>query len=157
MISELSGLHVGDIARVIQLAIAPVFLLTGVGTLLAVLSNRLGRAVDRSRVLESELPGLDGQALLEARDALVLLSRRTRLIYTAIALAVTCALLICLLIVVAFVDEFLPLNLARVVAGLFVLAMIVLIASLISFLREIFLAVTSARSAIRRRTGDARA
>ena len=52
--------NLGDIAHVIQLAVAPVFLLTGVGTLLAVLSNRLGRAVDRSRVLEDLLPGLAG-------------------------------------------------------------------------------------------------
>jgi len=57
---------VGDIAHVIQLAIAPVFLLTGVGTLLAVLSNRLGRAVDRGRVVEKLLPGLAGEALFRA-------------------------------------------------------------------------------------------
>jgi len=149
--------NLGDIAHVIQLAIAPVFLLTGVGTLLAVLSNRLGRAVDRSRVLEDLLPGLAGEPLALAQDDLVLLSRRTRLIYAAIVLAVTCALLICLLIAVAFIDAFLVINLAKLMGALFVLAMLALIASLVAFLREIFLAVTSARSAIRRRTGDLRA
>jgi len=142
----------GDIAHVIQLAIAPVFLLTGVGTLLAVLSNRLGRAVDRSRVLEDRVPGLAGEALALAQAELVLISRRTRLIYTAIALAVLCALLICLLIAVAFLDAFLAMNLARVMGALFVLAMFALIASLGAFLREIFLAVSSARLAMRRRT-----
>jgi len=142
----------GDIAHVIQLAIAPVFLLTGVGTLLAVLSNRLGRAVDRSRVLEDRVPGLAGEALALAQAELVLISRRTRLIYTAIALAVLCALLICLLIAVAFLDAFLAMNLARVMGALFVLAMFALIASLGAFLREIFLAVDSARLAMRRRT-----
>ena len=157
MPGSFSGMGVGDIAHVIQLAIAPVFLLTGVGTLLAVLSNRLVRAVDRSRILENQLAGLADEALAETREELVLLSRRTRLIYTAIALAVTCALLICLLIALAFVDAFLTINLARMVGLLFVLAMVALIASLISFLREIFLAVTSTRRAIRRRTGDARA
>jgi hypothetical protein len=149
--------NLGDIAHVIQLAIAPVFLLTGVGTLLAVLSNRLGRAVDRSRVLEDLLPGLAGEPRALAQDDLVLLSRRTRLIYTAIVLAVTCALLICLLIAVAFIDAFLAANLARLMGALFVLAMLALIVSLVAFLREIFLAVSSARSAIRRRTGDLRA
>ena len=149
--------NLGDITHVIQLAIAPVFLLTGVGTLLAVLSNRLGRAVDRSRVLEDLLPGLAGEPLALAQDDLVLLSRRTRLIYAAIVLAVTCALLICLLIAVAFIDAFLVINLAKLMGALFVLAMLALIASLVAFLREIFLAVTSARSAIRRRTGDLRA
>ena len=149
--------NLGDITHVIQLAIAPVFLLTGVGTLLAVLSNRLGRAVDRSRVLEDLLPGLAGEPLALAQDDLVLLSRRTRLIYAAIVLAVTCALLICLLIAVAFIDAFLVINLAKLMGALFVLAMLALIVSLVAFLREIFLAVTSARSAIRRRTGDLRA
>ena len=144
--------NLGDIAHVIQLAIAPVFLLTGVGTLLAVLSNRLGRAVDRSRVLEDQLPGLAGEAQAFAQDDLVLLSRRTRLIYAAIVLAVTCALLICLLIAVAFIDAFLAVNLARLMGALFVLAMLALIVSLVAFLREIFLAVTSARLAMRRRT-----
>jgi hypothetical protein len=149
--------NLGDITHVIQLAIAPVFLLTGVGTLLAVLSNRLGRAVDRSRVLEDLLPRLTGESLVLAQDDLILLSRRTRLIYAAIVLAVTCALLICLLIAVAFIDAFLAANLARLMGALFVLAMLALIVSLVAFLREIFLAVTSARSAIRRRTGDLRA
>jgi hypothetical protein len=140
---------VGDISHAIQLAIAPVFLLTGVGTLLAVLSNRLGRAVDRSRVVEKMLPTLDGEALAWAREELVLLSRRTQLIYTAVVLAVGCALFICLLITVAFVDAFLSVNLAHAIGALFVAAMIALIGSLSVFLREIFLAVTSARRAMR--------
>ena len=134
-----------DIAHVIQLAVAPVFLLTGVGALLAVLSGRLGRAVDRSRVVEEQLPDLDQAALAAAREELVLISRRTRLIYTAIALAVLCALLICVLIAVAFIDAFLAINLARFLATLFVLAMLALIGCLVVFLREIFLAVTSAQ------------
>jgi Protein of unknown function (DUF2721) len=144
--------NLGDIAHVIQLAIAPVFLLTGVGTLLAVLSNRLGRAVDRSRVLENLVPALAGEALAFAQAELGLISRRTRLIYAAIALAVCCALLICVLIAVAFIDAFLTMNLAKLMGALFVLAMLALIVSLLAFLREIFLAVTSARLAMRRRT-----
>lgn len=136
---------VGDIAHVIQLAIAPVFLLTGVGTILAVLSNRLGRAVDRGRVVEKQLPGLAGEALADAHEELVLLSRRTRLIYAAITLAVGCALFICLLIAVAFIDAFLAVNLAQSIGVLFVLAMLALICCLVVFLREIFLAVSHAR------------
>jgi hypothetical protein len=144
--------NIGDIAHVIQLAVAPVFLLTGVGTLLAVLSGRLGRAVDRGRVLESLVPGLAGEALALAQEELALLSRRTRLIYTAIVLAVACALFICLLIAVAFIDAFLAVNLALMISLLFVLAMLALIAGLVAFLREIFLAVTSARRAMNDRT-----
>jgi hypothetical protein len=140
---------VGDITHVIQLAVAPVFLLTGVGTLLAVLSNRLGRAVDRSRVVERLLPDLAGEALTLAHEELLLLSRRTQLIYAAIVLAVACALFVCLIITVAFIDAFLAANLTYIVGVLFILAMIALIGCLIVFLREIFLAVVSARRVMR--------
>lgn len=143
---------IGDIAHVIQLAVAPVFLLTGVGTLLAVLSGRLGRAVDRSRVLEGRLAELAGEALALARDERLLISRRIRLIYAAIVLDVACALLICILIAVAFIDAFWAANLAKLMGALFVLAMLALIASLGAFLREIFLAVSSARVAVDRGT-----
>jgi len=139
---------IGDIAHVIQLAVAPVFLLTGVGTLLAVLTNRLARTVDRSRVLEKLLPGTVGETLAQAHAELVLLARRTRLIYIAIALAVMSALFVCLLIAVAFVDAFVAANLAKAIGALFVLAMLALIGCLLVFLREIFLAVSSARRAM---------
>jgi hypothetical protein len=142
---------VGDIGHVIQLAIAPVFLLTGVGTVLSVLSNRLGRAVDRARLLEAGLAGLEGAALRRVEEDLLLLSRRTQLIYTAIVLAVTCAIFVCLLIAVAFIDSFLAANLSQALGVLFVLAMISLTGSLAVFLREIFLAVSSARRAMRGR------
>lgn len=136
---------VGDIAHVIQLAVAPVFLLTGVGTILMVLTNRLARAVDRSRVVEKLLPGQEGEVLATAHGELALLAQRTQLIYTAIALAVLCALFVCLLIAVAFIDAFVVANLARAIGALFVLAMLALIGCLVVFLREIYLAVTSAR------------
>ncbi len=77
------------------------------------------------------------------------LARRTRLIYTAITLAVACALFVCLLIAVAFIDPFIPADLARVVAALFVLAMLALIGCLTVFLREIYVAVTSAQRRMR--------
>ncbi len=139
----------GDITHVIQLAVAPVFLLTGVGTILAVLTNRLARTVDRGRVVEKLLPELVGETLGGAHAELALLARRTRLIYSAIVLAVVCALFICLLIAVAFIDAFIAANLSRVIGALFVLAMLALIGCLVVFLREIFLAVTSARKSMR--------
>ncbi len=133
----------GDIAHVIQLAIAPVFLLTAVGTLLAVLSGRLGRSVDRRRALVAAMPELDGATADKARDELAFVHQRIRIIYAAIALAVGCALLICLLIAVAFVDALITVNLSRLVAVLFVLGMLALIGSLALFLREIYLGVNT--------------
>src|SRR5262245_8617981 len=120
----------GDIAHVIQLAIAPVFLLSAVGTLLIVLTNRLGRTVDRRRVLVVRLPKLDEATTDTAHGELAYLERRVGLIYTAIVLAVSCALLICILIAVAFVDAFVRLELGRVIAVFFVLAVMALIGSL---------------------------
>ena len=139
----------GDITHVIQLAVAPVFLLTGVGTLFAVLTNRLGRAVDRSRVVEELLPESAGEALAAAHEELKLLARRTQLIYAAITLAVFCALFVCLLIAVAFVDAFIDLDLSKFIGLLFIAAMLAFILALMVFLREIFLAVSSARSQMR--------
>jgi hypothetical protein len=138
----------GDIAHVIQLAIAPVFLLTAVGTVLAVLTNRLGRAVDRRRVLVAALPNLDQAIALIAGDELEFEHRRIRLVYVAITLAVMCALLICLLISLAFIDAFVTMDLGKLIAALFVLAMLALTGSLTVFLREIFLAVNSPRAPI---------
>jgi len=133
----------GDIAHVIQLAIAPVFLLTAVGAILNVLVNRLGRSVDRRRTLVAALPQLDGTLTQSARGELTYVARRVKLIYGAILLAVLCALLICLLIGIAFMDALVASDLSQLVAVLFVLAMVALTGSLALFLREIYLGVST--------------
>jgi MFS family permease len=138
-----------DISQLIQLAIAPVFLLTAVGTLLGVLSNRLGRVVDRIRELDERLPQLDAGQRTVVQSELAVLSKRMRLVYMAMALAVFCALFVGLLIATAFVDAFVALDLWQMVGVLFIAAMLAFICSLCVFLREIFLAVTSAHSPMR--------
>jgi|SRR5689334_8702665 hypothetical protein len=138
-----------DISHVIQLAIAPVFLLTAIGTLLNVLAGRLGRAVDRRRVLSAAATGMDGQQETLARAELAFVARRVKIIYAAIALAVSSALLICLLIAMAFIDALSSLDLSRAVAILFVLAMLGLIGSLMLFLREIYLGVNTVACPLR--------
>lgn len=141
--------HISDITRVIQLAVAPVFLLTAVATLITALNNRLGRIVDRRRVLLERRSALDGTAAEEARTKLVLLSRRIRIIYFAILYAASAALLVCLVVAAAFIGALMAADLARTVAVLFVLAMFTLIACLGTFLREVFLAVTDGAHHIR--------
>jgi hypothetical protein len=138
-----------DISHLISLAIAPVFLLTAVGTLLGVLSNRLGRVVDRIRVLDELAPGLDAKARATADSELAQLSRRMRLVYTAMASAVFSALFVGLLMVAAFVDAFIAMDLWQTVGLLFIAAMLSFIGSLCVFLREIFIAVTSTHSPMR--------
>jgi hypothetical protein len=132
-----------EFSHVIQIAIAPVFLLTAVGTLLMVLTNRLGRAVDRRRTLDLRLAAErtpEERQLVVAEMAII--ARRVAWIYRAIVLAVFCALFICMLIVLAFLDAFVAGNFAKGLGVLFVLAMVALIGSLLTFLREIFLAVS---------------
>ncbi|HEY6239557.1 MAG TPA: DUF2721 domain-containing protein [Burkholderiales bacterium] len=138
--------NIVDVARLIQLAVAPVFLLTAVGTIIGVLSNRLGRAVDRSRTLEDRLRQLQPEGQKAARAELNLLSRRVRLVYGSIVLSVICALFVGLLIAVAFVDAFIAIDLSKFIGLLFIAAMVAFIFSLLVFLREIYLAVTSARN-----------
>jgi hypothetical protein len=133
--------HIADITRVIQLAVAPVFLLTAIGTLITALNNRLGRAVDRRRVVQERVhAGQEGAA--EARVELARLEQRSRLIYFAILAAVTAALLVCLVVASAFVGALVSVELSTLVAVLFILAMVALIVSLALFLREIFIAVS---------------
>jgi hypothetical protein len=134
--------HIADITRVIQLAVAPVFLLTAIGTIISALNIRLGRVVDRRRVLNERLRSVDADAAKEAKEELKLLARRSKLIYYAIFTAVTAALLVCLVVGVAFVGALFTIELARVVAVLFILSMCALIICLGVFLREIFVAVT---------------
>jgi len=133
--------HVEDITRTIQLAIAPVFLLTALGTMLSVFSTRLGRIVDRARVLGERLP----QTPDDKREALLAeiaaLGRRRHWVNIAITSATVAALLVCLLIAVAFLGAILRVDTARLLGSLFVAAMAAFITALVFFLREILAVV----------------
>ena len=139
--------HLTDITRVIQLAIAPVFLLTAIGTLIAVLNVRLGRNVDRRRVLEEDLRGTadnkqtDEQRVRQRETRL--LTRRIRLIYFAMLSAGFGALLVCLVVAGSFVGALVAVDISREIAVLFILAMFAVIGCLGMFLREVYLAVTT--------------
>jgi len=127
-------MRIDEIARVIQLSIAPVFLITGISGLLAVLSGRLGRTIDRARVLARE------EDVDRYKQELSVLSRRAKLMYRAIGLGTLSALLVCCVIVSLFLSAFVQFPVSTVVAILFVTAMLALIAALLQFLREVFLA-----------------
>ncbi len=141
--------HILDITRVIQLAVAPVFLLTAIGTLITALNNRLARAVDRRRVVTQQIDASTDHAA-ELRAELAQLQRRARLIYFAILAAVVAALFVCLVVASAFLAALFSVEIAILVAVLFILAMVALIVSLGMFLREIFLAVNFGSASARR-------
>ena len=139
--------HITDITHVIQLAIAPVFLLTAIGTLIAVLNIRLGRNIDRRRLMEEELRGSSEDKQTDEQRArqreLRLLARRVRLIYFAMLSAGLGALLVCLVVAGSFVGALVAVDISREVAVLFILAMFAVIGCLGLFLREVYLAVTT--------------
>ena len=135
-----------DIAHVIQQAVAPVFLLSGVAAMLNVLTSRLARVIDRARQIERDYHDLPmSNERHVARDRLATLARRSRLINRAITLCTICALLICLVIVTLFVSALMDVSGSRWIAGLFVIAMLALIGGLLTFLQEIFIATASVR------------
>jgi H+/Cl- antiporter ClcA len=122
-----------------------VFLLTAIGTVIASLNIRLGRAVDRRRDLESKLATMAEEEQRSARQELAVIARRIRFVYFAITAAVTSGLFVCLLIAGAFIGAFVQVRLSYTIGAMFVFAMLALIASLLLFLREIFLAVSTPR------------
>jgi Na+/melibiose symporter-like transporter len=128
------------IAHVIQLAVAPVFLLTSVGAILNVMANRLSRIIDRARVLELKLVDAKDGLRQELIMRLGNLSRRAKLISHAIAMCVVTAVLVCGTIVALFVGEFVGFNATVPAALLFIAALGVLLLSLVWLLREIFMA-----------------
>jgi hypothetical protein len=134
------NIQISDIGHVIQLAIAPVFLLTGVCTMLMVLTNRLARIIDRTRVLEDRLDIAYHDPYMDELDVLY---RRWRLINFAIALSTACGLAICIVIAMLFLGDTANLPLDRYIAGLFVVGMITLTGSFVYLLREIFVASKS--------------
>jgi hypothetical protein len=131
---------ISSVAHVIQLAVAPVFLLTGVGAILSVLVSRLGRVVDRFRALECGLVKTSDLPPPATHLEMAVLARRARMVHWAIGLCTGCALLICVVIATLFVGSVLGLELPGAIAMLFILAMLSLVAGLLCFLREIALA-----------------
>jgi hypothetical protein len=134
-----------DVAHVIQLAIAPVFLLTALGTFLGVLSTRLGRIVDRGRLLVDRATKLAPADAEPLRGELHLLSRRRHLVNLAITYGVCAAIFVCVLIATAFLGSMFEVNTSRLVATLFIAAMAAFVTALLCFLREILLAVSSVK------------
>lgn len=134
-----------DITHTIQLSVAPVFLLTALGTTLAVLTNRLTRIVDRARRVElrlrEEAPPKRDTSVRELR----MLAGRVRLVHWAITAGTTAALLVCLLIAVAFVGYLLEARVATAMAVLFIAAMAAYVVALVFFLREVFIAIATMR------------
>lgn len=137
--------EVSAVAHVIQLAVAPVFLLSGIGAMLAVMTSRLSRVIDRARLLEDRLEGASPDARRAIHGELVALSQRALLVGRAITLCTMTALLVCTVIAVLFSSAFLHFDASYPVALLFIAAMLAFFLGLLWFLREIFIATATLR------------
>jgi hypothetical protein len=141
----MSDVFLQDITHTIQLAVAPVFLLTALGTTLSVFTTRLARIVDRARRVEARLRDEEGPRRAGSLRELRMLEDRVRLIHWALTLGTSAALLVCLLIAVAFLGYLFSVRAGTAMASLFVAAMAAYVAALVCFLREIFAAIATMR------------
>jgi hypothetical protein len=140
---------VGD---VIRLAVAPVFLLSAVGVMLTVLTNRLARAVDRARAFEAREATTSDADIPELRNMLAVLARRARLLSHAITLCTVCALLVAMVVVTLFLGAYLHFDMSLPIGAMFSIAMICFVAGLLFFLREIYVATRAMRIGLRRKS-----
>jgi len=140
--------NVPDIARAIQLAVAPVFLLTGIAALLGVMANRLSRIIDRWRFFQKNWSQLDDQARQSAQIELQNLERRRSLGSVALYACTLAALLICVVIATLFVEVLFGLHIRGMVSALFICAMAALIGGLSTFLREVYLATRTMKISV---------
>lgn len=139
-------LQTENIAKLIQLALGPVFLLSGVGITLSMLTQRLSRIVDRARTLEGQRERTTEADLLKRIDKdLRAIFRRTKYINGAIALSTVSALLTTLVVTILFASEFSPMSVGVLVAVLFSAAMICLSLAFLLFLVEVRIAINTLR------------
>ncbi len=141
----LTSLHIGDVIQAIQLALAPVFLLTGIAGMLNVMAGRLARIIDRGRQL-LEAPNV---AQLQSRPGFVqeveTLERRRHLASAAITACTFSALAVCMVITAFFMEVLAQIEMRWLIALLFTGSTLALVVGLAYFLREVHLATTTIR------------
>lgn len=140
-----AGPAVSTIAHQIQLAVAPVFLLAGIGSILNVMAGRLARVVERARSLERDFASFDEEARAAATAELKILDLRMTVVNLALSACTAAALFVCVLVAMLFVADLAEFAFGRPVAWLFVLAMGLLILGLVLFLWEVRLAMRALR------------
>ncbi|HWW03284.1 MAG TPA: DUF2721 domain-containing protein [Candidatus Acidoferrum sp.] len=135
------AIPISQLIPVLQVAIGPVILISGVGLLLLTLTNRFGRAVDRSRQLDRETRQVGAADRQRLAGQVEILYRRARFIRLAIIMAAVSVLLAAVLIIVLFVAALLRLEVGFVLVLIFICCMASLTVSLVAFIREIQLSL----------------
>jgi hypothetical protein len=138
-------LSVSTVAEIVRLALAPVFLLSGIGAFVNVLASRLSRIVDRSRQVEPMLLSSRGAEHDRWINELKILDRRMSLISWATGLSVTSAMLTCLVVVLLFAANLVRTHLGTQIAWLFMASMLTIGAGFAVFLVETTIAARAVR------------
>ena len=134
---------VHDVVPILQVAIGPVILISGIGLLLLSMTNRFGRVIDRSRQLSRALGGATEADRPHIASQLQILSVRARLVRLAITLAAISVLLAAILIIVLFLTALLGLEIAGLLSALFIACMVTLIISIVVFIRDVNLSLAA--------------
>lgn len=141
-----------DLLSMIQLAITPVILITGLGSLLLTMTNRLGRIVDRTRILAGQARGAredkTEQGHIEAQ--LRIMYRRAGFVRRAVTMATCSMVCSCLLVVAIFANGAIGASLIWLIVSLFMLSLCCLLAALAFFLRDIQLSLSALQLEVER-------
>jgi len=132
--------QVSQVAQTIQLALAPVFLLAGIGAFLNVCVGRLARIIDRARRLEEKILASRGKEHDRMVGEIRVLDRRMSVVNAAIFLSVASACAVCLVVILLFAGNLFGAHLGTPVAILFSLAMLLQAGAFGTFIQEIRLA-----------------
>ena len=144
-------LQTENVAHLIQLALGPVFLISGVGITLSMLTQRLSRIVDRARTLEDRRDLISDEPRRKVIDKdLRVILRRARYINSAIALCTTSALLTALVVTLLFASEFTPMSVGGIIAIMFVGSTVCLSTAFIMFLIEVRIATNTLRIGVQK-------
>ncbi|RJE77375.1 hypothetical protein BGP78_08490 [Pseudoalteromonas sp. MSK9-3] len=133
-------------AKVIQTAVAPVFLITGIAATLGVLSNRLARITDRARLLDRKVNSSQDDILKTSLcTEMRALLKRSRCIHIAFSMSVLSALLVCAVVMLLFTSHLYTIPVGITLSSCFIAAMMLLMGAFLALLAEIFLATRSMR------------
>lgn len=127
----------------IQLAITPVILITGLGSLLLTMTNRMGRIVDRTRILAGQARAAAAGEQAHIETQLRIMYRRAKIIRLAVTLAASSMFFSGMLVVMIFLAALLDVSLTAVILGVFVVGVLLLLGALAAFLRDIFLSLNA--------------
>jgi Protein of unknown function (DUF2721) len=138
-----------EIVPVLQVAIGPVILISGIGLLLLTMTNRLGRAIDRARQLCRDLSESNGDKRAQNLTQITIIYRRAKVLRLSIALAGFSVLLVSALIIILFMGALLDWQAGVFVVLVFIAGMVSLFGSLVAFLYDINLALHALRMELR--------